>query len=193
MEMRARRRGREGAPTGRLEGHRTGKIGRDVLVSRVHFAAIGKPGRKGWCRAASNNHFAHGTACDGRTSVVGTLIQRVPGGRGQQGRARYGRGGSRCAGGEASIPGQSTSTRTGRNVSTCARRGESEISAVAGGGGEGGRATRQAEEAGSRKVEAGGSRNQAGWTGDATGMKVNPGDDGLRKAGARGSFIGARG
>ena len=116
------------------------------------------------------------------------LIQRVPGGRGgQQGRARYGRGGSRCAGGEASIPGQSTSTRTGRNVSTCARRGESEISAVAGSGGEGGRATRQAEEAGSRKVEAG-SRNQAGWTGDATGMKVNPGDDGLRKAGARGSF-----
>lgn len=120
------------------------------------------------------------------------LIQRVPGGRGQQGRARYGRGGSRCAGGEASIPGQSTSTRTGRNVSTCAQRSESEISAVAGGGGEGGRATRQAEEAGSRKVEAG-SRNQAGWTGDATGMKVNPGDDGLRKAGARGSFIGARG
>ena len=86
MEMRARRRGREGAPTGRLEGHRTGKIGRDVLVSRVHFAAIGKPGGKGWCRAASNNHFAHGTACDGRTSVVGTDSK----GAGRQGAARAG-------------------------------------------------------------------------------------------------------
>ena len=83
MEMRAQRRGREGAPTGRLEGHRTGKIGRDVLVSRVHFAAIGSPGGKGWCRAASNNHFAHGTACDGRTSVVGTDSK----GAGRQGRA----------------------------------------------------------------------------------------------------------
>ena len=87
MEMRAQRRGREGAPTGRLEGHRTGKIGRDVLVSRVHFAAIGKPGGKGWCRAASNNHFAHGTACDGgATSVVGTDSK----GAGRQGAARAG-------------------------------------------------------------------------------------------------------
>ena len=86
MEMRARRRGREGAPTGRLEGHRTGKIGRDDLVSRVHFAAIGKPGGKGWCRAASNNHFAHGTAGDGRTSVVGTDSK----GAGRQGAARAG-------------------------------------------------------------------------------------------------------
>ena len=191
----AGRRGREGAPTGRLEGHRTGKMLGEMFCCRVCIlqpsgsrAGKGGVGR----RLITTLHMER--LATGSPRRLLELIQRVPGGRGgRQGRARYGRGGSRCAGGEASIPGQSTSTRTGRNVSTCARRGESEISAVAGGGGEGGRATRQAEEAGSRKVEAGGSRNQAGWTGDATGMKVNPGVDGLRKAGARGSFIGARG
>jgi hypothetical protein len=156
MEMRARRRGREGAPTGRLEGHRTGKIGRDVWCRVCILQPSGsRAGKGGVGRRLITTLHMQRLATGARRLLE--LIQRVPGGRGQQGRARYGRGGSRCAGGEASIPGQSTSTRTGRNVSTCAQRSESEISAVAGGRGEGGgpQDKQRKPEAGRWKQEAG--------------------------------------
>jgi hypothetical protein len=120
------------------------------LAPRVHLRASGRQKERGgeW-RRLPTLHTWNGWRS--ATLVVVTVSKGAGGGR-QQGRARCGRGEARCAGGEASVvAGQSRNTRAGRNVSTRAKRSESEIS---GPGMAGRRATQHEWEAGSGKQEA---------------------------------------
>ena len=141
---------------GGIEGHRAGGVnGRDALAPRVHLRQSGRQaGRGGVWRRLPTLHMERLAK---RAMSVVVTDSKGAGGRRQQGRARYGRGGAGCAEGEASVAGQSRNTRAGRNVSTRAKRSESEISGpgMVGRGREGGgpQNTSRKQEAGSRKQE----------------------------------------
>jgi len=149
---------------GGIEGHRTGGVnGRDALAPRVHLRPSGRQaGRGGVWRRLPTLHMERLAK---RATSVGVTDSKGAGGGRQQGRARYGRGGARCAEGEASVAGQSRNKRAGRNVSTRAKRSESEISGpgMVGRRREGGGPQNPSRKqgAGSRKQEAG-NKNQVG-------------------------------